>query len=43
MRIQFRWLAAALATFALAAVSAAAFAQTAPAQKPAAKPVRSIP
>ena len=43
MRTLFRWRTAALATFALAVVSAAALAQTTPAPKPAAKPVRSIP
>ena len=46
MRIQFRRVTTALfivvSTFALVAVSAASFAQTAPGQKPAAKPVRSI-
>ena len=35
MRTLFRWRTAALATFALAAVSAVALAQTTPAQKPA--------
>jgi len=43
MHMNSRWRAAALATLALAAVSASALAQTLPAEKPAAKPLRSIP
>jgi hypothetical protein len=43
MRVPSRRLLAAFTAFALTAVSAAVFAQTTPADKPAVKPVRSIP
>lgn len=43
MHTHFRWPAAALAAAAVALVSAAALAQTAPSTKPAFKPVRNVP
>jgi hypothetical protein len=43
MRTRFLWPTVGLATFALAAMSAVALAQSAPVQKPAVKPVRNIP